>query len=132
LHEIKIPLPPLQTVESVMYDDGEGIEQTLATSEYTVDNVKQPGWLVPTTSWPATFDAVNSVRVRFVAGYAPGSGSPADLAANVPPDIKQAMLLDVGARFEHRENAIAGVSITPLPDAWEALLRPHRIHVALA
>ena len=64
-HEIKMPLPPLQSVTSVKYDDGEGVEQTLSTSLYTVDTASEPGWIVPPigTGWPTSiFDGINSVK----------------------------------------------------------------------
>ena len=95
-----LPFPPLQSVVSVKYDDGAGVEQILGITEYEVDTVSQPGWVVPvTTGWPtAVWDSINSVRIRFVAGYDPGTDSPIDLAANVPQSLKAAILLHGSAR----------------------------------
>src|SRR5262245_51885551 len=60
--EILLPRPPLQSVESIKYDDADGLEQTLATTEYAVDDASQPGWVVPvTTGWPSsTFEGINA------------------------------------------------------------------------
>lgn len=134
LHEIKVPLPPLQSVTSIKYDDSSAVEQTLATDQYFVDTVSEPGWIVPITSgWPTNvLSAINSVRVRFVAGYEATTDSPPDPRFNVPTAIKQAMLLLIGQFHEHRENAIVGLTTMQLPFAAENLLRPFRVVVPFA
>src|SRR5262245_36909533 len=50
--EIRIPLPPLQSVDSVKYDDVNGVEQTLSPSLYTVDTRSVPGWVLPNLGAP--------------------------------------------------------------------------------
>lgn len=133
-NELMIPLPPLQTVTSVKYDDGAGVEVQLATDQYEVDNVSQPGWIVPATSgWPTVFEGINSVRVRYVAGYAPGTDSPIDLAANVEPSIKAAILLHVGQLYENREDLVVGAVVNKLPSGGiEHLLRQFRVALGMA
>lgn len=132
--EVKIPLPPLREVVSIKYDDGNGDEQTLDPSLYYVDDVSEPGWIVPVTAgWPSTLDAINAVRVRFTAGYAPDTGvSPTDYGANVPDNIKSAILLLVGSLYENREEVVAGTTLTELPWGVEALLRPSRVQLGMA
>lgn len=87
--EIRIPLPPLQSITSVKYDDSHGLEQTINAADYTVDTSQPFAWIIPNSAnaWPATLNAINSVRVRFVAGYG--------AAAAVPEPIRQAILLSV-------------------------------------
>lgn len=133
-NEIKIPLPPLQSVTSVTYDDASGIEQVVDSDDYTVDAVSEPGWVLPESSgaWPATFEGINAVRIRFVAGYAPTEDSPPDLRANVPFSIKAAILLTIGSLYEHRETVVVGGVVTQLPWGAEQLLRRHRIQLGLA
>ncbi len=131
--EIQIPLPPLQSVVSVKYDDTAGIEQTLASTDYYVDDASEPGWIVPiSTGWPSTIDAINAVRVRFIAGYDSDAASPPDLTANIPGAIKAAMLLHIGALYEHRETVVVGQVATELPWGADQLLRRFRIHLAMA
>lgn len=132
--EIMLPRPPLQSVTSIKYDDGNGIEQTLAVDQYTVDNVSQPGWVVPVLSgWPSsTFEGINSVRIRYVAGYL-NADSPADLTANIPQSIKSAILLQVGRLYENREDVVVGTNAMALPiGACEYLLRPFRVALGMA
>lgn len=113
----------LASVTSVRYVDTAGVEQTLAPAGYQVDDVREPGRVLPSpgTSWPSTqAGRVNAVRVRFVAGYG--------VAAAVPAPIKAALLLIVGHLYEHRELEIVGTITTSLKFSIEALLDPYRLH----
>lgn len=127
--EIKIPIPPLQSVTSISYDNADGDPTVLPADTYTVDTDSAPGWVVPNSDspWPTTFNAINAVRIRFVAGYAPSTDSPPDLRANVPAPIKAAILLMLGTLYENRETIVIGQSAVTLPWAAEALLAPFRI-----
>lgn len=132
--EIMLPRPPLQSVTSIKYDDTAGVEQTLATTEYTVDNVSQPGWVVPvTTGWPtSTFEGINSIRIRYVAGYI-NTDSPADLTDNIPGSIKAAILLHLGRLYENREDVVVGTTVSRMPiGTTEYLLRPYRVALGMA
>jgi uncharacterized phiE125 gp8 family phage protein len=133
--EILIPKPPLQSVTSIKYDDADGVEQTLGTLLYAVDNVSQPGWVVPSSEgWPTSiWDGINSVRIRYVAGYDPGTDSPIDLAANVPASIKAAMFLLLGQLYDQREDIVVGTIVNRLPSGnSEFLLRQHRVSLGMA
>jgi uncharacterized phiE125 gp8 family phage protein len=120
--EIKIPLPPLQSIASIKYDDAGGFEQTVSASDYTVDNAGRVGWVIPNAGfrWPNTYRGANAVRVRFVAGYGTDN-------ENVPAPIKLAIKRAVATHYENRENVVIGVSATPLPGAANALLAPYRV-----
>jgi uncharacterized phiE125 gp8 family phage protein len=131
--EVKIPLPPLQSVVSIKYDDSAGDEQTLATDQYVVDTASEPGWVVPLTAgWPSTIDAINAVRIQFVAGYPPTSDSPPDLTANILFSIKAAILLNLGSLYANRETVVIGQTTAHLPWGAEQLLRPHRVLLGMA
>lgn len=134
-NEVRIPLPPLQEVLFIEYDDGDGIIQTLATDQYTVDVVSEPGWIVPGSSgWPTTFDGINAVRIRFVAGYESTADSPPDLAGNVPAAIKAALLLTIGHLYANRETVLAGAGVSAIQLPWgiDHLLRPYRVRLGMA
>jgi uncharacterized phiE125 gp8 family phage protein len=136
-NEIRIPLPPLQEVVSVTYDDGDGIAQVLDTSEYTVDTSNQEsgyGWILPVSSgsWPSTFDGINAVRIRFVAGYPATDDSPPDLRGNIPGSIISAISLLVGSMYEHREDIVVGQAASRIPRNAEDLLRRKRMHLGMA
>lgn len=128
--ETKIPMPPLIEVVSINYDDASGTEQTLATSAYTVDNVSEPGWVLPVGSWPTTFDGVNAVRIRFRCGYVDTGNSP--VTENVPGAIKAAIKLILGNLYANRETIVLGQTVSEIPLTADRLLRKHRIHLGMA
>jgi uncharacterized phiE125 gp8 family phage protein len=129
--EIKIPKPPLIEVTQIAYDDPNGDEQIVASSDYYADTVSEPGWVVPqgTLSWPTPIDAINCVRVRFRAGYLDTSSPPLNA---VPFDLKAGILLAVGSMYENREDIVVGTIASKLPQFVEALLRPHRVLLGMA
>jgi len=135
LSEIMIPRPPLQSVESIKYDDGDGVETILDIDRYDVDTVSQPGWVLPSLSgWPSgVWQGINSVRIRYVAGYAPGTDSPVDLAANVPGNIIAAIKLTLGQYYDQREDIVVGtITSKVLANNVEYLLRQHRVALGMA
>jgi uncharacterized phiE125 gp8 family phage protein len=129
--EIKIPLPPLQSISSVGYFDSAGDFQTLAEDvDYFVDDQSEPGWITPMTTWPTTLDAINSVRIEFIAGYA-GTSSPPSLTENIPAAIKQGMLLLITDWMEHRQNILTE-NINGLPFGTTALWTKYKIDLGFA
>ena len=69
--DIKVPMPPLQSVSSIQYQDSNNATQTLAASNYTVDTDREPGRIVQssTGSFPSTYPDLNAVTITFIAGY---------------------------------------------------------------
>ncbi len=133
--EIKIPLPPLQQIVSVNYDDPDGNGQTVGTADYYVDVASEAAWITPVLgfTWPTTLEAINAVRVQFIAGYPATTDSPPDLAGNVPASIKQGLLLMIGSMFESREDSfLSDMEKFPFPFASHSLLRPYRIQLGMA
>jgi len=128
---IEVPLPPLIQVTQIAYDDANGDEQIIASGSYYVDNVSEPGWVVPSgiSQWPTPINAINSVRVRFRAGYLTND-SPADTF--VPEDIKAAIKLILGSLYEHRETQVVGLIANELPLGVEQLLRRYRVLLGMA
>lgn len=120
-NEIWLQLPPLQSVSSITYRDPDGVVQTLADTEYLVNDYKEPACIVPAYGkcWPATRDQENAVQVRFVAGYAN--------AGAVPQAIKQWMLLQIGSMYENRESEIAGTLTTQQFGFVDRLLDAYRV-----
>lgn len=87
---IDLRRPPIQSITSVKYLDESGVLQTLDSNSYRL--VKDP--LAPSLkadSWPIGTD----VEIKYVAGFG-------DVTA-VPAQIKQWILVHVGAMYENRE-----------------------------
>jgi uncharacterized phiE125 gp8 family phage protein len=92
--QLKLWRPPLQSVTSVKYRDGDNVEHTW--TDYVVDTRSEPG-VVIFDSYPS--DGLlesGAITVRFTAGYG-------DAADNVPEAIKQAILLLVAYWYETRD-----------------------------
>lgn len=118
---IRIPLGPVISVTSVIYDDVNGVPQTVSSNDYEIDTYSVDTWVVPleTFSWPATLIAINTVRIQYIAGYAGGA---------IPPAILGAIKLLVGHWYEHREQTIVGVTIGEIPMAVASLIAPYRYY----
>lgn len=123
---LAIPMRPLIEVLNVKYDDEDGFEQTVDPADYEVDLVSDPGWVVPIAGliWPDTLDAINVVRVRFIAGYPDVSGD----ITTVPTPIRHAILMMVADLYEHRESVSPdGLAAVPIPASVKALLAPYQV-----
>lgn len=107
---IVISKPPLQSLEYLQYKDAAGVLQTVSfldpsgtpvfeTDDYIVDINSDPGRLAlkDGSIWPTTYDGVDSVRVRFVAGYG--------LAEDVPELVKAAIYLALARSYDNRGDA---------------------------
>src|ERR1039457_2262271 len=70
-YEMFMPFPPLQTIDSIKYIDGTGVQQTLDPSQYLVDAVSEPARVTPAygLTWPVTQVRINAVEVTFTCGY---------------------------------------------------------------
>lgn len=128
--EIRIPLPPLIAVDFIKYDDEAGEEITMSASDYTVDNVSEPGWVLPVGDWPSTYEGINAVRIRFRCGWPDDGNSPA--AQTVPGAIKSAIKLIVGNLYANRETVIVGQSVNEIPMSAQFLMRKYRMHINMA
>lgn len=119
----QIPLPPLISIDSIKYLDGDGVERTLAADQYQVTGIggRQPAMVEPAYGvvWPTPRAVAEAVRVTFTAGYGD--------AEDVPASIKAAIKLLVGHWFENREAVTIGQPPAELPRAVDALLAPYRV-----
>ncbi len=96
--EILIWIWPVKEISSVKYTDGDGVTQTVSSSNYSTDIYSKPARIKPVDSytWPTARVALNAVQVRFKTGFA----SP----AVIPGDIKEALYLTIADWFDNRED----------------------------
>jgi hypothetical protein len=85
LGKVKLPYPPLIEVQSIKYEDADGVEQLVDSSDYTVRN----GWvrLKSGFTWPAVSPCEDAVRVRYRAGY------DGEATGSIPQRARQAVIL---------------------------------------
>lgn len=119
--QLLVPLPPLQTVDSVQYIDTAGDPQTWDAAEYRADVTETPGTLEPAYGfdWPQAQAISAAVTIRFTAGW---GVNPED----VPETIRWALLLMIGHWYTHRETASPD-DLKEIPLGAQALLAPYRI-----
>lgn len=125
--EIKIPLPPLRSVEAVQYLDATSTLQTVDASTYRIVSgggqrssiIPKPGF-----AWPSPPYAPDAVQISFTCGYA----DRASLAAERQGMI-HAILLLAAHWYENREGVVTplGNDAKDIPFGIAALLAPHTI-----
>lgn len=119
----EIPKGPLQSVEAVSYFDEDDTEAEFDSGDYQVDTLPTYGVVAlrSDASWPTvTLRPSSGVVVEFTAGYG-------DDGADVPEPLRQAILILVGALYEHREPQITGTIVTSLGYSYESLIAPYRV-----
>ncbi len=114
---------PLSSVTSIQYQDEDDATQTLATTEFDVDTLKQPARIVQAenVTWPNTFSKPNAVTVTFVAGYGVD-------ATFVPEQTKQLIQLLFAHWYEHRES-MSDRQWSEIPWTIQNLINQQRIQV---
>lgn len=115
-------LPPLQSVTSITYTDIDGVEQTLAASQYVVDAVSRPARIEPAYGvvWPSSREQMNAVKVRFVAGYGAASA--------VPACVKNWMLMRIKTLWDQRDQLAKQLGMPVFEPAFvDSLLDPERV-----
>ena len=93
---IDLPRGPVTSITSIKYIDEAGVEQTLSSALYSLDDygLKCRAVLAYDAEWPATRLVTNAVKVRYVAG-------------DLDPAVKTALFLTVAHYFENREASTA-------------------------
>ena len=112
--EIRLSRSPVSAVTYVKYIDGNETTITASASDYKTDLISQPARISPDNGWFGTYETINAVFIRYVAGYAD--------AASVPAPLKHGMLLVIGDMYENRTD-----SVKRLPTAAEYLWNPYRV-----
>lgn len=116
-------LPSLQSVLSIKYIDIDGIERTMSSNYYTVNNISEPAKITLNDGflWPQTKAVPNAVKITFTAGYASQS--------DVPEAIKDWILLRVKQRYDQGSMVNVGGSVTEFPRSYvDGILDPYRLN----
>lgn len=112
---------PLSVIQ-LQYVDAAGTTQTLAGSEYRLDESVWPFYVLPAvdTAWPATRDQANAVLLRYRAGY--------DAQAKVPPAVRGWLLMTTAFLFANREAMVVDGRVAEIPNRFvDAALDPYRL-----
>lgn len=120
---IELPQGPVRSIVSVKYLDADGVDTTLDPSRYRISPYASTVVLMRAynVDWPTARCDVDSIRVRYTAGY-PSSDSPPQ---TVPKPILQAMHLYIAHYYGHRE-AVDDNTLMELPLGARHLLSDFR------
>lgn len=89
---VDLQLPNVQSLVSVKYLDGAGVQQTVAPESYRLDADSIPSSVSPVSEWPSTGHYANAVRIRYVVGYGPtGSDVPHNIRTWIMAHVIQAL-----------------------------------------
>lgn len=116
LNSIQLYRPPLVSVTSVKYLDGNGTQQTWSPSNYRVDTDSEPGRITPVfgQTYPVAQYTTSAIEIIYVAGYGAASA--------VPQSIVQAVSLIVSYWALNREAALAGTTSGEIEFGVKSLL----------
>lgn len=116
---MELPLSPVVSVDEITYTDTAGDPQVVDTAVYEVDNLGMYPSVVLSVgkAWPVPNKNINSVKIRFTAGY----GEP----KNVPGTIRQAITMLVMHWNENREG-VAFTHSSEMPHSASAMLQRYR------
>lgn len=114
-HAVVMPIAPVLQVVSIKYLDMAGVQQTMPSSDYTVD-LTEPVRITPQFGkiWPVVLPQIGAVEIVFDAGYA------APLTANAGADTIsvpgwQTLAVNNTLRVVNRDRIAIGDGALPSP-----------------
>lgn len=118
--EVRLPVAPLSELTAIRAFDEDGDEHAIGLAQFLVGPGGAPARLV----LPATVAGMPVLRQRFgiEIDYVAGFGD----AADVPQELKQALLVLVAHWFEHRDAVVIAGSGAVIPFGFDRLIAPYR------
>jgi uncharacterized phiE125 gp8 family phage protein len=112
---------PMTSVTTLKYYNDSGVLITLVkNTDYVPDYNSMPARVYEAygKTWPTTRLIPNAVEMAFTSGYA--------TAADVPEQIKQAVLMIASSLYENPSDEVTGTQVNAINKNSEWLLRPLR------
>lgn len=118
--ELRMPILPLVSVETIHYVDGGGVTRLLDSSAYQVD--ARNGRIAPAvgSSWPQTGTGyLNAITIDFTAGYGTTRGA-------VPVKLRHALGMLIGHYWENRETTSI-MTVKDVPLGFDELIDSYKV-----
>lgn len=117
----RLPINPAQSVFAIRYYDGDNVQQTFDTENYTLIKDRDAARLELGSgiSRPTTYDRIDAVEIEFVVGFG-------DKGSDVPASIRRAIRLLVAHWFENPTPNMVGTMTTPVQHTFDTLIAAHR------
>jgi len=120
---LRLPLSPVQSVDSVVYIDSGGVQQVLSPATYSLKGDRIV--LAPEVQWPSVWRGPDSATITFTVGFGDDHNA-------VPHDLRQGIMMLVAFWFSQREAASIGPDSGPVSDvpfSVKQILAPYRVWV---
>jgi uncharacterized phiE125 gp8 family phage protein len=122
---ITLPTGPVVEIDSIKYYIDDELE-TIDAADYVLRQIADyRSEVVPVVAWPATDTGTDRVQIDFTVGFVGDLDSESHVP-EVPHAIRQAILLLVNHWFTHRSAIHVGSTVTEVPLAFDALLKPFK------
>jgi len=118
--EVQLPVAPLSALTAIRAFDEDGDEHTIGLAQFLVEAGGAPARLVlpPTVAGMPVLRQRFGIEIDYVAGFGE--------AADVPQELKQALLVLVAHWFEHRDAVVIAGSGAVIPFGFDRLIAPWR------
>jgi uncharacterized phiE125 gp8 family phage protein len=123
---LRLPTAPLLQLVSVVYQDPQGVVQTLDPLIYRIEGIgdAQPARLLLAhgQTWPSTWRGLGTVMIRARYGWVDHN--------SIPEALRQAVSMLVAYWFNQREAAAIGPDYGPVSDvpfSVKEILEPYRV-----
>lgn len=119
---IKLPVPPVQSIQSISYYDKDNEVQALDLDTYILVADNDSAELVARSgsTLPGVYDRPEGVTITFVCGYG-------DSAEDVPADIRRIIRLMAAHWFLHASPTVSGAIVSEVPFTAQMLIDTHRL-----
>jgi uncharacterized phiE125 gp8 family phage protein len=125
---LELPIAPLVKVISVKYYDIANVLQTLAGTEYRINNYNEPGGIHLFGNLPSTYTRPDAVIVEYVAGFGADGDNDATQQAAVPEELKTAIKLLLTDFYEFRGENVQGASMSQVAKGIDMLISEHKVY----
>jgi uncharacterized phiE125 gp8 family phage protein len=127
---LELPLGPVRNVSSVKYFDAAGVLQTLDAASYHAETGVRARLVI--LAAPGIHPTIpGAVQINYSAGYGDDVSieSPRE-PYPLPGPIRDAILLELGNRYENREQ-VTDVETYQIGRGWADALQPYRLGLGL-
>lgn len=119
---LPLPVPVAQSVSAMRYVDRTGVEQTVNADQYRITGGQTDApvvALVDEFTTPDTSRREDAITINYIAGYG-------DNPADVPEDLRHAVLMLASQMYEHRDPFDVDRGASQIPYAIMTLVQPYR------
>lgn len=121
---LTVPVHPVQSITSIKYLDGDGVEQTLDAAKYRLakGGDRGPARITPGYDqvWPQTRRVTEAVTIRMVTG---------GVATEISDEMKLGLMALIGHWHQLRQSAVSSEVIRDVPSYIQTSLLSNRLPI---